>query len=154
MKKPEHHQKLRNILRNSRHGVLSTCGNRRPYASLMAIAVLDDLSGIIMATDRHTRKFDNLVELPWAALLMDNRDRESPESGRGFALTAEGRVTVPSGGQEVGYKEMLANAHPRLSGFLENESTAVLLLQVEQYVLVEDFGIVTTIAMKRQTQEE
>ena len=50
-------RKLKELFDKQRIGVLSTQKRNRPYASLVAFVVTEDLKSFIFATPRSTRKY-------------------------------------------------------------------------------------------------
>jgi heme iron utilization protein len=57
-------QTLRSLFTSQKLAVLASTGDDKPYCSLMAFAVSDDLKHIVVATKRHTRKFANMQKHP------------------------------------------------------------------------------------------
>jgi nitroimidazol reductase NimA-like FMN-containing flavoprotein (pyridoxamine 5'-phosphate oxidase superfamily) len=54
-------RKLKELFDKQRIGVLSTQKRNRPYASLVAFVVTDDLKSFVFATPRTTRKYSNII---------------------------------------------------------------------------------------------
>jgi nitroimidazol reductase NimA-like FMN-containing flavoprotein (pyridoxamine 5'-phosphate oxidase superfamily) len=78
------------LLRGQRFAVLATDSEIGPYANLVAFWAAEDLSHIVFATLRATRKFNHLVTHPRVALLFDNRSNQDLDIGQAMAVTATG----------------------------------------------------------------
>ena len=104
MQDDEVRDRLRRLLREQPLGVLATSGAAGPHATLVAFTVTDDLSEIVFATSRATRKFASLRHDPRAALLVDDRSNEVSDFRTGIDLETErtpfsgGSGTLPAGG--------------------------------------------------------
>ena len=84
--------KLKEMFDKQRIGVLSTQKRNRPYASLVAFAVTDDLRNFVFATPRTTRKYCNIMASSRAALLIDNRSNKLSDFRKAMAVTVVGTV--------------------------------------------------------------
>jgi heme iron utilization protein len=78
---------LRALLGSQRLAVLSTHDEGQPYASLVAFATSSDLSRILFATARTTRKFHNMANDARVALLVDNRSNTERDFHQATAVT-------------------------------------------------------------------
>jgi len=105
---------LRDLFDSQRSAVLATQEEGQPYLSLMAFAATADLSCIIVATDRHSRKYANLKADSRVALLMDNRANTAADTETAVAVTAIGRAAeAPLEEREALFSLFLAK-HPIL----------------------------------------
>jgi hypothetical protein len=83
---------VRELLASQRLAVLSTETRGTPYSSLIVFAAAPDLTALVFATPRPTRKFSNLSENARVSLLVDNRSNreedfaEATAGGGGFPL--------------------------------------------------------------------
>jgi nitroimidazol reductase NimA-like FMN-containing flavoprotein (pyridoxamine 5'-phosphate oxidase superfamily) len=82
-------RKLKELFDKQRIGVLSTQKRNRPYASLVAFAVTDDLKSFVFATPRTTRKYSNIIASSRAALLIDNRSNKMSDFRKAMAVTVK-----------------------------------------------------------------
>jgi nitroimidazol reductase NimA-like FMN-containing flavoprotein (pyridoxamine 5'-phosphate oxidase superfamily) len=139
---------LRSLLKCQNLGVLSTCGEEGPYASLISFAAAEDLKTLIFATGRSTRKYANLSKNPRVALLVDNRSNRVADYKDAVAATATGvaEETAKSGGGEL---SLYLAKHPHLSEFLESPNTALLKIRVDRYILVSHFQCVVEMEVSR-----
>ena len=86
----ETRQSVRELLTAQRFAVLSTESETGPYCSLIAFWAADDLTHVVFATMRSTRKFNFLITHPRVALLFDNRANRETDITESTAVTATG----------------------------------------------------------------
>jgi len=141
-------QRLAALLTAEKFGVLSTCGERQPYASLVAFASMEDLAHIVFVTPRPTRKYANLVANAKVALLIDNRSNRVSDLRRAMGATAVGTVSEVRKARNSRLIRIYLDKHPQLADFVWSSTSAVLDLRVESYVVVERFQEVTRLQLK------
>lgn len=140
--------KIGRLLRAQRFAVLGTCApDGQPYASLVAFAPTDDLSGLLFATLRATRKFTNLDAEPRVSMLVDSRSNSEADLLEASALTVLGRASELSGEARAVAGENLLARHPALRAVVDSPQGAVLRLTVESYLLVSRLHDVATVHM-------
>ena len=128
------------LLSGQRFASLSTCNaDGHPYASLVAFDADPDLSGMIFATSRATRKFANLSHEPRAAILVDNSGNVKSDIYEAMAVTVLGVTKELSGADQEKAMARYVLKHPHMAKFVEAPSTAVLRLMVDVYYLVNRF---------------
>ena len=141
--------KLAKLLHETRLGVLSTCGEQQPYASLVAFTATDDLSHLVFATPRPTRKYANLVANAKIAMLIDNRSNRANDFRQAMAATAVGAVREVRKARNSRLIRLYLEKHPQLQDFIWSPTCAVLDVRVERYYIVERFQHVTELHLKR-----
>jgi nitroimidazol reductase NimA-like FMN-containing flavoprotein (pyridoxamine 5'-phosphate oxidase superfamily) len=140
------------LLTGQRLATLSTCNaESRPYASLIAFEAEADLSGVVFATSRATRKFANLSHNAHAALLIENSRNLKSDIYEAMAVTVLGMATELTGTAQAEAIARYNRKHPHLASFIQAPSTAVLRLAVEVYYLVNRFQKVMEYHVGRQT---
>jgi uncharacterized protein YhbP (UPF0306 family) len=133
-----HH--IQTLLTGQRLATLSTCSAEgHPYASLVAFDADPDLSGMIFATSRATRKFANLSHQAHAAMLVDNSGNVKSDIYAAMAVTALGVTTELTGDAQEEAVARYILKHPHMAKFVQAPSTAVLRLAVDVYYLVNRF---------------
>ena len=142
-------QQLVRLLSTERLGVLSTCGGEQPYASLVAFAGTDDLSHIVFATPRPTRKYANLVANGKVAMLIDSRSKRVTDFRQAMAATAVGTVKEIRKAKNNRLIRLYLQKHPQLQDFLGSPTCAVLDIRVERYHVVERFQQVTEFHLRQ-----
>jgi nitroimidazol reductase NimA-like FMN-containing flavoprotein (pyridoxamine 5'-phosphate oxidase superfamily) len=136
---PALRERLAALFRNQQLAVLATQRNGQPYCTLVAFFATPDLGGLIFATARSTRKFENLTADPRASLLIDNRSNRAADFREAMAVTAVGRVEELTDDRKAGMLDFYLGKHPHLKEFVEAPTCALLLLEVELYITVERF---------------
>ena len=114
--------------------VLATHDGEQPYVSLMAFAATNDLKYIILATERNTRKYANLVSNPRVALLVDNRSNQVSDTREAIAVTVLGEMRESDKEQHL---SIFLKKHPHLEAFVELPYCALVEMQVLNYFVVE-----------------
>lgn len=145
-------EQITTLLAGQRLATLSTCSAEgRPYASLIAFDADPDLTGVVFATSRATRKFANLAANAQAALLIENSRNLKSDIYEAMAVTVLGTVAEISGDRLAAVLARYTRKHPHLAQFVQAPSTAVLRLTVDVYYLVNRFQKVMEYHVRRQT---
>ena len=132
-------RKLKELFDKQRIGVLSTQKRNRPYASLVAFAVTDDLKSFVFATPRTTRKYSNIIASSRAALLIDNRSNRMSDFRRAMAVTAVGTVRELRKSGKSRLIQLYTDKHSHLEDFIKSPTCAVLCLEAETLHIVDRF---------------
>lgn len=136
--------RLRLLDRRQRHAVLATMSDSQPYTSLVAFALLPDLSGAIIATPRNTFKYRNILKNEGVALLIDNRSNRPASYMGAEAVTMLGRaVPVRKGKRWRECAAVFTAKHPDLAGFVASPRTALVAVEASRYFHVGRFQTVT-----------
>lgn len=133
-------ERIRALIEGQRFCVLSTQGQGRPYASLLAFGVSEDLTQVVFATPVTTRKYALLQRCPEVAVLFDTRSG-ARELMAIEAVTGLGRareLAADSPDYAAAARLYLENA-PQLEAFLRAPSCALFSLRVERYLYVARF---------------
>lgn len=125
--------------------VLSTQKNGQPYASLVAVAVTDDLEHIIFLTPKTTRKYENLTASPRVAMLINNSQNQAKDIYNAISVTAIGRAAIVDGKDRTGLLNLYLNRHPHLKAFAKAPTTAMVSVSVTRYIMVSRFQNVVEI---------
>jgi hypothetical protein len=129
--------RIRWLLMGQSYAVLCTQSQSQPYGSLIAFAASDDLKTIVFATPVATRKYRLLIECEHVALLIDSRADFPTDMMRIEAVTATGRARVVGAGTEFDCcASLLIARHPHLATFVKAQSSALVCVDVVQYLHV------------------
>jgi nitroimidazol reductase NimA-like FMN-containing flavoprotein (pyridoxamine 5'-phosphate oxidase superfamily) len=139
----EFKRRLRELFASQQLAVLATDAGGRPYTSLIAFAATEDLTRLIFATTRATRKFTNIQENPHVSLMIDSRSNQVSDFRNAVAVTAMGTAAEVSGESRARLVERYLKRHPHLKSFVDAPSCALLQVAVAQYYLVSRFQNVT-----------
>lgn len=132
-------KRIRALLESQHLAVLATAGPTFPYCTLVGFAFSRDLSTIIMATVRETRKFANIMSDPSVSLLVDSRTNSVEDFKSAAALTILGSASEVTGPGLGPYRRLYLARHPHLRGFLGSPNTALVAVRAARYILVERF---------------
>jgi hypothetical protein len=138
---------LRELFESQRSAVLATQQGGQPYLSLMAFAATPDLKKLIVATERQTRKYANLMAEPRVALLIDNRSNAPADLEEAVAVTVLGRAAEAPPGERDGLISLFLAKHPHLEAFVTSPTCALITVQVDTYVVVQQFQEVREVKM-------
>jgi hypothetical protein len=125
--------------------VLATADTEGPYASLVAYALDESGSKIVLATPRNSRKYRNLLKQKHVALLIDRRSRPGESIMKGEAVTLVGKaVPVRRGSRWESTAACFLNKHPYLADFIHERSTALVMVELSEAVHVGRFQEVSS----------
>jgi nitroimidazol reductase NimA-like FMN-containing flavoprotein (pyridoxamine 5'-phosphate oxidase superfamily) len=131
--------RVRSLVHGTTYGVLCTQGGGQPYASLVAFAASEDLTHLVFATPRTTRKYALLEDCKQVAFLIDDRATKS-EVMTISAVTATGRALELSSGEERGpWEDLFLGRHPHLREFVRSPTCALFRVRVARYLHVTRF---------------
>jgi len=133
------HERIDTLLSGQPLAVLSTQRNGQPYSSLMAFAYTEDLSVIVVATGKSTRKHQNIVEESRVSLLVDNRSNNEEDFHSAAALTVLGAAKAVDTDERPAYEAIYLKRHPYLDKFLGSPTTTFIKIEVKHYLLVSRF---------------
>ena len=120
--------------------VLATDDAGAPYTSLISYALTPDLKMAIFATPKDTRKYRNILHSAQVALLIDNRSRSKHKLLETEAITIIGTAKhVRKGKKWEELSKIFLKKHPDLEEFLHASTTALIAVQIIQYVHVGHF---------------
>ena len=136
-------QAIRQLLNHQQLGVLSTVGDKNPYASLVAFAVSEDDEHLFFVTSRNTRKYANITTNAQVSLLVHNSGNQPEDFERASAVTAIGTAAPVSPDMLDGARRIYLAKHPNLKDFIADSHSELVDIRVKSYILVEHFQLVT-----------
>jgi nitroimidazol reductase NimA-like FMN-containing flavoprotein (pyridoxamine 5'-phosphate oxidase superfamily) len=142
-------KKLKELFDRQRLGVLSTQKRNRPYASLVAFAVTDDLKRFVFATPRTTRKFINIMASSRAAMLIDSRSNRASDFRKAMAVTAVGTVRELRKSGRSKLIRLYTDKHPHLEDFVKSPTCAVMCIDAETLHIVDRFQHVIELRLSK-----
>jgi nitroimidazol reductase NimA-like FMN-containing flavoprotein (pyridoxamine 5'-phosphate oxidase superfamily) len=143
-----HETEVRTLLTSQKFAVLSTQERDHPYLNLVAFAETSDLRMILFGTTRATRKYGNIASKSGVALLVDNRSNEVADIREAMAVTVIGTACEVSGSLRDQLDRVYLEKQPHMKEFLSSPSTALIMVDVESYILVSRFQNVTILNPK------
>jgi nitroimidazol reductase NimA-like FMN-containing flavoprotein (pyridoxamine 5'-phosphate oxidase superfamily) len=138
---------VKDLCGTQRSAVLATQEGGQPYLSLMAFAATPDLKTIIVATDRRTRKYANLIAEPRVALLIDNRSNTPADTREAVAINVVGQAREAPPEERERFLRLFLSTHPHLEDFATSVTCALIAVQVSTYVVVQRFEEVQELRM-------
>ena len=136
----ETRRSVKELLRSQRFAVLSTESETGPYCSLIAFWAADDLSHVVFATLRSTRKFNYLVTHPRVALLFDDRSNQDSDLSEGMAITATGTAREVTGAEaRAAASAAFLAKHPALQSFVSSPGCALIRVDIDVLYVVTQF---------------
>jgi len=131
--------KIQSLFQSQNLGVLATRGQEYPYCTLVGFAGTEDLMRIIFATLRNTRKYANIKAYSMISILIDSRSNRVEDFKDAMALTVLGNAHEAEGEERERLSGLYLARHPHLKEFLQDPDCAVMVLEVERYILVTRF---------------
>lgn len=136
--------RLRELEHAQLHAVLATAAEGKPYASLVACALVPDGAGVLFATPRQTRKYRNILANSSVSILVDTRADNGRDYLSAESFTIEGTAhPLRRGRRRDEMREIFLGRHPALRDFVADAGTALVLVKAEQVVHVGRFQEVT-----------
>jgi hypothetical protein len=129
---------IRELFAQQRFGVIATQGGNEPYTSLVAFSASDDLSQLIFATLRETRKYTNILQNAKVSFLIDNRENVSADVENAITVTAVGNAYEIKDDMRL-FIDILLKKHPYLTEFIQNKNCALIGLSVEKFFIARQF---------------
>ena len=145
MTNQKHKQKIHKLLTQEKTGVLATQSSDFPYTSIIAFIASEDLKTIIFATKRRTQKFKNIQFNDKVSLMVDDRKQELSDFSATTTLTLLGYASQVEKEQ---YKTGFLKSHSQLKEFINHSDCVMMKIEVDSYILVQNFQQVTTIKSK------
>jgi hypothetical protein len=128
------------LLGEQPYAVLCTQGEGQPYGSLVALAATNDLTSMVFATPKATRKYRLLCLCDHVALVVDSRSTQSDDMMQIEALTTTGRATEVTDSEDIERcSRLLLSRHVQLESFVAAPSTALFQVEVVRYFHVTRF---------------
>lgn len=128
------------LLASQRFAVLSTQSETGPHCSLVAYWAAGDLSHVVFATLRDTRKFRYLVRHPRVALLFDDRSNRDVDVEQATAITAPGTARELTDDAERAQALVAYVArHPQLADFANSPGCALVRVDIDSLQVVTRF---------------
>ena len=138
---------LHELFASQRSAALATLQEGQPYLSLMAFAFTPDLLHLIVVTDRHTRKYANLMAESRVALLIDNRSNVPADTEEAMAVTVLGQAAEALPEERQSFLHLFLAKHPHLEAFAKSPTSVLIKVKVATYVVVQRFQEVREISI-------
>ena len=130
---------LQELMTSQKLAVLSTEEQGQPYSNLIAFVSSEDLTFILFATTRSTRKYTNLRNEPRVSILIDNRRNDVIDFSEARAVTVLGKALELEEDERGSYENLYLSRHPHLLDFVSSPTCALFKVAVDRYILVSRF---------------
>ena len=131
-------KQLHELFTKQRFAVIATQASNEPYTSLIAFSSTEDLSYLIFATLRQTRKYENLIQNTKISMLIDNRENLSSDVKNAIAVTVVGNAFEIKDDRQH-FMDIHLKKHPYLAEFIQNKNCALIGLSVEKIFIARQF---------------
>jgi nitroimidazol reductase NimA-like FMN-containing flavoprotein (pyridoxamine 5'-phosphate oxidase superfamily) len=130
---------LKAMFETQKLAVLATQEETGPYLSLMAFAFNDDLSYLLVATKRSTRKYSNMQQKQGVSLLIDNRVNQEKLFQETLAVTCIGRAESVEDSQKNSLQKLFLRRHPELSSLVQSPECVLVKITIDCYYILRQF---------------
>lgn len=137
-------ERLKMLDRTQQFAVLATEEAGIPYTSLIAFALSPDLTQVLFATPKSTRKYKNIMTGKHVALLVDSRSHGGKDLLGAEAITIAG-IAAPlrRGRSRDELAAVFLRKHPELEEFVQSATTALVSVSIRECVHVNRFQAVS-----------
>jgi nitroimidazol reductase NimA-like FMN-containing flavoprotein (pyridoxamine 5'-phosphate oxidase superfamily) len=135
-------KQLHELFTKQRFAVIATQTSNEPYTSLVAFSSTEDLSFLIFATLRQTRKYESILQNAKISMLIDNRENLSSDIKNAIAVTVVGNASEIKDDRQH-FMDIHLKKHPYLREFLQDSNCALVGLAVEKIIIVRQFQQIT-----------
>jgi len=129
-------QKIRHMFDEQRFAVIATQGETEPYTNLVSFLIGKNLKKIYFPTAKNTTKFKNLSEHSRISILIDNRGNKPFDIENAMTVTAVGETSIITDRKIVNF---FLKKHPYLKEFVSSKNCAMIEIDVEKYIVVDNF---------------
>jgi nitroimidazol reductase NimA-like FMN-containing flavoprotein (pyridoxamine 5'-phosphate oxidase superfamily) len=131
--------RLKDFFQTQKLTALATQEPGHPYLSLMAFALTDDLSSLIIATKRETRKYSNMVKTPGVSFLIDNRSNERDQFQNTLAVTGIGKAMEIEEIEKEPLIALFVAKHPELENFVKSRECVLVKIKIDKFIIISQF---------------
>jgi uncharacterized pyridoxamine 5'-phosphate oxidase family protein len=139
--------KLVRLFEAQKFAILATDCHGKPYTSIIAFAVAQDLSQMIFVTPRNTAKYANLTANPNVAIFVDNRSNDMSDFENAIGVTSTGTAAEFDISRDTPLAQRYVLKNPNLERFLFSAENAAFCVTLKEYHIVENFQDVTRISL-------
>lgn len=129
-------EKIGKLFEEQRFAVIATQGKTEPYTNLVSFSVGRDFKKIYFPTSKNTIKFKNLSENSRISILVDDRGNKPKDIKNAMTVTAVGKTSVIKNSKIV---NDFLKKHPYLKEFVSSNDCAMIEIDIEKYIIVNNF---------------
>ena len=121
-------------------GVLISQAEIYPYPTLVAFHNSQDLTTIICATSKKSKKFDNITKSPNVSFLLNDSRNAPDDFSDASVVTAFGTAScLERRDVKKDLVSGLEHKHPKLNTFFGDPDTVFIVIKVERYQVIREF---------------
>ena len=124
--------KIQTPLARQKLAVLATSNAYQPHCSLVVFVINQDQSELLFITDRHSRKYTNLIQNPKVSLLIDTRPAPDRSFKNAVAVTLVGEAEEIVGDRNRVLLDRFIEQHPDMRRFAEDPNQALIKIKIIQ----------------------
>ena len=137
-------QTIENLFSSQKLAVLATQNEGQPYCNLVAFVAEDGIKNLLFATEKNTRKYQNLLSDPRVSMLVENSQNELADFQKASVVTILGSAFEISKNERDSVKKIYLSRHPNLENFVESSDCALMRVKVKSYIVVSRFREVSS----------
>ena len=129
-------EKLYKLFKEQKFGVIATYSKNELYTNLVTFLVEEKFKKIYFPTLKNTKKYKNLSSNYIISILIDNRINKPEDIKKAISISAVGKC------KEIKDKDLIKKflkKHPYLKEFVNSKNCAMIEIDVEKYIMVDNF---------------
>ena len=138
-------EKISSLFKEQRFAVIATQGENEPYTNLVTFLADEGLKKIYFPTSKNTKKYENLSANSKISILIDNRGNRPKDIENAMTVSAVGKTCETSNEEII---DVFLRKHPYLRDFVNSSDCAMIEIDVEKYIVVDNFQNVNIINFK------
>lgn len=138
-------KEINRLLKTQLLAILATAGNTIPHASIIAFASVNNGSGLIFITPKHSKKYRTIRHNPNVSLVIDSRPDSSETIQSSCAITVNGSVRILEETDIINYSSLFLQCHPALRPFIKSLDFALVFVEIKKYSYVNSLNTVTQV---------
>lgn len=133
-------ESMKALLESQSFGVLATNAKNESYTSLISFVTDKSFTYLAFSTPIDTRKYRMIEQDENVSLLIDNRSANHEDINEIVAITAIGKAQIlKDQDQRKKWSEILIAKHSYLDEFICADTSAIILVKIENYHYVSSF---------------
>lgn len=140
LSKGEIQESILKVLESQKFGIFTSISElNEPHPTLVAYHFSNDLTTIVFATPKNTRKFNNLILHSNVSFFWDNRTNSGEDISHAFTVSAIGSAAEVPDNLLKEIKTKYLARHPYMEDFIESPFTALISVTIKRFELVSQF---------------
>ncbi len=137
-------ENLYKLLKSQKFAVISTQGENAPYTNLISFVASNGIKNLVFATNKDTKKYQNIKSNSKVSILIDNRDNTESDIQKAIVVTGIGTAYELEKDVDF-YKDLYLKKHPYLTNFVNTKKSVFIDIKINKYIVVNRFKNVEVI---------